>query len=165
MSKVTVLQNVAAWFDGGQFERDLAQRVAIPTESQNPARGDALREYLDGEMRASFERLGFTCTVLPNPKASVGPFLVAERIEGDALPTILSYGHGDVVLGMEGKWRDGLSPWTLRRDGDRLYGRGTADNKGQHSINIAALGAVIETRGRLGFNCQFLIETGEEIGC
>jgi acetylornithine deacetylase/succinyl-diaminopimelate desuccinylase-like protein len=65
---------------------------------------------------------------------------------------------------MEGKWRDGLSPWTLTRDGDRLYGRGTADNKGQHSINITALGAVIETRGRLGFNCKFLIETGEEIG-
>lgn len=164
MTKTMALTRATAVFDGGTFISDLGRRVAIPTESQNPARGAALREYLDGEMRASFERLGFVCTVLPNPKESGGPFLVAERIEGNALPTILSYGHGDVVLGMEGKWRDGLSPWTLTRDGDRLYGRGTADNKGQHSINIAALGAVIETRGRLGFNCTFLIETGEEIG-
>src|SRR5207245_4417619 len=44
-------------------------------------------------------------------------------------------------------------------------GRGTADNKGQHSINLAALRAVRETRGgKLGFNAKFIIETGEEIG-
>src|SRR6185437_1147549 len=54
--------------------------------------------------------------------------------------------------------------WQLTRRGDRLYGRGTADNKGQHSINIAALAAVLETRGRLGFNAKLLIETGEEVG-
>jgi acetylornithine deacetylase/succinyl-diaminopimelate desuccinylase-like protein len=164
MTKTMALTRATAAFDGGSFITDLGRRVAIPTESQNPERGDAMRAYVDGEMRSSLERLGFVCTVLTNPKPSGGPFLVAERIEADSLPTILSYGHGDVVLGMEGKWRDGLSPWTLTSDGDRLYGRGTADNKGQHSINVAALGAVIETRGRLGFNCKFLIETGEEIG-
>jgi len=161
--KDLALERAVRRFDEGEFSRDLARRVAIPTESQNPARGDAMREYVDGEMRATFERLGFVCAVLPNPKTG-GPFFVAERIEGESLPTILSYGHGDVVLGMEGKWRGGLSPWTLTRDGDRWYGRGTADNKGQHSINIAALAAVLEMRGKLGFNCKFLIETGEEIG-
>src|SRR6202035_5339222 len=157
--KDVALERAVRRFDEGEFSRDLARRVAIPTESQNPARGDAMREYVDGEMRATFERLGFVCAVLPNPKTG-GPFFVAERIEGESLPTILSYGHGDVVLGMEGKWRGGLSPWTLTRDGDRWYGRGTADNKGQHSINIAALAAVLEMRGKLGFNCKFLIETG-----
>ena len=164
MSKVAALQNAAGFFDSGEFERDLARRVAIPTESQNPARGDAMREYVDGEMRSSFERLGFTCTVFPNPKEGGGPFLLAERIEDPALPTALSYGHGDVVLGMEGKWSRGRSPWKLERDGDRLYGRGTADNKGQHTINLAALALVLETRKKLGFNIVFMIETGEEIG-
>jgi acetylornithine deacetylase/succinyl-diaminopimelate desuccinylase-like protein len=49
--------------------------------------------------------------------------------------------------------------------GNRVYGRGTADNKGQHSINMAALRAVREARGgKLGFNVKFIIETGEEIG-
>ena len=49
--------------------------------------------------------------------------------------------------------------------GNRVYGRGTADNKGQHSINMAALRAVREARGgKLGFNAKFIIETGEEIG-
>jgi len=164
MGKTAALDAAVRHFDSGDFRVDLARRVAIPTESQNPASGEAMRAYVDGEMRASFERIGFACSVLPNPKDGAGPFLVAQRSEGESLPTILSYGHGDVVLGMEGKWHDGLSPWTLERDGDRLYGRGTADNKGQHSINLAALGAVIETRGKLGFNCTFLIETGEEIG-
>ncbi len=49
------------------------------------------------------------------------------------VPTVLTYGHGDVVDGMVGEWRDGLNPWQITVKGDRAYGRGTADNKGQHS--------------------------------
>ncbi len=79
--------------------------------------------------------------------------------------TVLSYGHGDVVGGMVGEWRDNLNPWQTTTKGDRVYGRGTADNKGQHSINMAALRAVHEARGgKLGFNAKFIIETSEEIG-
>ncbi|MBY9027941.1 M20/M25/M40 family metallo-hydrolase, partial [Pseudomonas fluorescens] len=75
------------------------------------------------------------------------------------------YGHGDVVDGMEGEWRDGRDPWRTTVAGARLYGRGTADNKGQHSINMAALRAVREARGgKLGFNAKFIVEMGEEIG-
>ena len=75
------------------------------------------------------------------------------------------YGHGDVVDGMVGEWRDNLDPWRTTTAGNRVYGRGTADNKGQHSINMSALQAVREARGgRLGFNAKFIIETGEEIG-
>ncbi|MEK7361570.1 MAG: M20/M25/M40 family metallo-hydrolase, partial [Pseudomonadota bacterium] len=93
-----------------------------------------------------------------------GPFLFAERIEDSGLPTVLSYGHGDVIRGQAEQWRAGLDPWVLTRDGDRLYGRGSADNKGQHSINLGALEAVLKARGRLGFNVKMLIETGEETG-
>ena len=75
------------------------------------------------------------------------------------------YGHGDVVDGMAGEWRDSLDPWRTTSVGHRVYGRGTADNKGQHSINLSALRAVREARGgRLGFNAKFIIEMGEEIG-
>ena len=81
------------------------------------------------------------------------------------LPTVLMYGHGDVIRGQDASWTRGQGPWTLAEDGDRLYGRGTADNKGQHSINIAALAQVLAARGgRLGFNVTWLIETGEETG-
>jgi acetylornithine deacetylase/succinyl-diaminopimelate desuccinylase-like protein len=94
-----------------------------------------------------------------------GPYLLADYREDPSLLTVLSYGHGDVVGGMVGEWRDNLDPWQTTTKGDRVYGRGTADNKGQHSINMAALRAVREARGgKLGFNAKFIIETSEEIG-
>src|SRR5699024_1699740 len=127
-------------------------------------RAGELHRYLAAELSPTLEKLGFACRLLDNPYPDAGGFLYAERIEDPALRTVLSYGHGDVIRGQEAQWRSDLSPWRLTQDGNRLYGRGTADNKGQHTINIAALEAVIAARGRLGFNCKLLIETGEEIG-
>ena len=164
MSREQAISRAERYFDDGGFFADLARRVAIPTESQNPERAADLARYLTGEMRPSFERLGFRCRMFDNPVGKYGPFMIAERIEDPALVTVLSYGHGDVIRGQDASWQAGLSPWTLKRDGDRLYGRGTADNKGQHSINLAAVAAALETRGRLGFNLKVLIETGEEVG-
>jgi acetylornithine deacetylase/succinyl-diaminopimelate desuccinylase-like protein len=152
------------YFDDGGFFADLARRIAIPTESQEARGRSHLDAYLAAEIKPSLEKLGFRCEIMNNPVASGGPFLVAERVEDPALPTVLSYGHGDVIRGLEAQWRDGIGPWQLKREGERWYGRGTADNKGQHSINFGALAAVLATRGSLGFNIRILIETGEEIG-
>jgi acetylornithine deacetylase/succinyl-diaminopimelate desuccinylase-like protein len=164
MSRERAIAHAERYFDEGGFFADLARRVAIPTESQNPERGADLKRYLEQEMRASFEKLGFQCRLYPNPSAKYGPFLIAERIEDPALTTVLSYGHADVIRGQEASWKQGLNPWELKRDGDRLYGRGTADNKGQHSINLAGAAAALATRGKLGFNLKVLLETGEEVG-
>ena len=164
MSRAQAILAAERYYDEGRFFDDLARRVAIPTESQNPDRQGALAEYLEGELAECLERMGFECRIVPNPSAKHGPFLLAARIEDRGLPTLLSYGHGDVIRGQEGDWRAGLDPWKLSREGERLYGRGTADNKGQHSINLAAMETVLRTRGRLGFNVKLLIETGEEVG-
>lgn len=158
------IETVEAWFDEGGFFTELARRVAIPTESPDPDRRADLHRYLEDELTPALEALGFSCAVHPNPEPAAGPFLVARRVEDPALHTVFSYGHADVVLGYDDQWRDGLDPWTLTVDGDRWYGRGTADNKGQHTINLAALRTVLETRGRLGFNVVLLYETGEETG-
>jgi len=115
-------------------------------------------------MAESLERMGFSCRILPNPTGKHGPFLIAERIEDAARPTVLTYGHGDVIRGQEEQWQSGLSPWQLLVKGEKIYGRGTADNKGQHTINLAAVETVLKARGRLGFNLKVLIETGEEMG-
>ena len=164
MSREQSIREVERYFDEGGFFAELAQRVAVKTESQNPARRAELTAYLEDTMRPWLERLGFGCSVHANPSEKGGPFLIAERIEDAALTTLFSYGHGDVIRGQEEQWRAGLDPWVLKREGERLYGRGSADNKGQHSINLAALAAVLKTRGRLGFNVKLLIETGEETG-
>ena len=163
MSRDAAVAAAADHFDSGAFEKILARRVAIPTESQNPDRAAELARYIDAEMIPALTALGFACRVMTHRKAR-GPFLYAERIEGDDLPAVLGYGHGDVIRGLDDGWKPGLSPWHLTEADGRYYGRGTADNKGQHSINLAALGATLSARGRLGFNAKWLIEMGEETG-
>ena len=164
MSREQAIERAERYFDGGGFVEELGRRVAIKTESQESGRQSELERYLVEEMEPSLRRLGFLGRILRNPAEIGGPFLYAERIEDPALVTVFTYGHGDVIRGQENQWRAGLSPWALTREGDRLYGRGTADNKGQHTINLAALEAALATRGRLGFNVKILIETGEETG-
>jgi acetylornithine deacetylase/succinyl-diaminopimelate desuccinylase-like protein len=163
MSRFAALARAGQHFDSGQFRETLARRIAIPTESQNPERLPVLTDYLDREMRPAFEAMGFECRLLTHPKAGA-PFLFAQRIEDPSAPTVLGYGHGDVIRGLDREWKEGLSPWLLAERDGRWYGRGIADNKGQHSINMQAMAHVIAERGRLGFNAKYLIEMGEETG-
>lgn len=159
-----VQAQVAAYFDDGQFQTELAKLVEIPSESQDPRGAPHLHRYLTEAMQPLLTGLGFTCEIFDNPTGMAGPLMIAERIEDASLPTVLSYGHGDVVRGQEDQWREGLDPFILTEDGDRLYGRGSADNKCQHLINIRAMAALIKTQGELGFNAKILIEMGEEMG-
>jgi len=152
-----------AFFDEGGFRARLAELVSIPSTSQDSGHEADLHRYLADAIRPWLERMGFTVAVHPNPSAGFGPILTAERIEG-AGPTVLSYGHGDTVRGLAEQWRAGLDPWTLTEEGGRWYGRGAADNKGQHAVNLCALEAVLAERGRLGFNLKLVIETAEERG-
>ncbi|REK91668.1 M20 peptidase family dipeptidase [Streptomyces inhibens] len=168
MPRSEAIDRALEYFDSGAFLTDLERRVAIPTESQsgNPVeRQRQLRSYLTTEMAPAAARIGCTTRIVDNPVAGGGPFLVATRHEGEGLPTVLTYGHADVVPGEAHRWRSGLEPWRLVVEGDRWYGRGTADNKGQHSVNLAALEQVLRTRGgSFGFNLKVIVETGEETG-
>ena len=159
------ITRAAAFFDDGSYKVLLKGLVEIPSTAQEPAFAPELHRYLDQAIRPWVESMGFAVTIHPNPLDGFGPILTAARIEDPALPTVLLYGHGDTVRGLEDQWRPGLLPWTLTEEGDRWYGRGTADNKGQHAINLAALQAVIAERGgRLGFNVKLLLEMAEERG-
>jgi acetylornithine deacetylase/succinyl-diaminopimelate desuccinylase-like protein len=164
MSRETAIERAVRGFDDGSFIRDLARRVAYHTESQVQESRPHLTSYLAEEIAPTLEKMGYQTQLFDNPIPAGGPFLVGSRIEGPGLPTVLTYGHGDVIRGQEAQWRQGLDPWTVIQEGERYYGRGTADNKAQHSINLAALATVIADRGRLGFNSKILIETSEEIG-
>lgn len=164
MTRESAISRVTRYFDEGRFIEHLARRVAIRSESQVPEGRPFLDVYLREEITPAFRDMGFNVEILPNPVAGIGPILLAERIEDRSRRTALLYGHGDVTRGLDSQWREGLSPWVLKQDGERFYGRGSADNKAQHSINMAALAAVIAERGQLGFNAKFLLETGEELG-
>jgi acetylornithine deacetylase/succinyl-diaminopimelate desuccinylase-like protein len=163
VTREAAIARASGVFDSGRFHEILASRIALRTASQDPASAPALALYLDAEMRPAFERMGFSCVALSDPRAKA-PFLLARRIEDPSLPTVLGYGHGDVIRGLENEWQAGLDPWTLTERDGRWYGRGVADNKGQHSVNLQALECVLAERGRLGFNAKYLIEMGEETG-
>jgi acetylornithine deacetylase/succinyl-diaminopimelate desuccinylase-like protein len=154
----------ASAFELSALQRDLARRVTFRTESQDDTRRHELARYLGEEIAPTLARLGFVTEFWDNPCTGAPPFLFARRIEDASFATALMYGHGDVVRGDDARWRKATSPWVLDAQGSRWYGRGTADNKGQHSINLAAIEHVLATRGALGCNVKWLFEMGEEIG-
>lgn len=76
--------------------------------------------------------------------------------------TVLLYGHLDKQPEMTG-WRKDLGPWTPVREGDRLYGRGGADDGYSTFASLTA----IEAAQRFGYphhRCVVLIEASEESG-
>ena len=146
MTRADAIAGARQQLHSGEFLGELGRRVAYQTESQNPERRDVLRAYLVDELQPAFSQLDFATKLIESPTGK-GPYLLAEYRENASAPTVLMYGHGDVVDGMVGEWRDNLNPWQTTTSGNRVYGRGTADNKGQHSINMSALRAVREARG------------------
>jgi acetylornithine deacetylase/succinyl-diaminopimelate desuccinylase-like protein len=165
MTRDEAIANAAAVYDDGRLLATLARRVAVRTESQDSASAPLLDVYLAEQIVPDLAAMGFECRIVANPVRGHGPFLIAQRVEAGASLTMLTYGHGDVVRGYDAQWRAGLNPWRVVVEGERWYGRGTADNKGQHTINLAALRQVIDARGgRLGYNVKLLLEMGEETG-
>ncbi|HEX6364089.1 MAG TPA: M20/M25/M40 family metallo-hydrolase, partial [Albitalea sp.] len=89
------------------------------------------------------------------------PLLFVE-IPGDAPGTVLLYGHLDKQPEMSG-WRQGLGPWEPVREGDKLYGRGGADD----GYAVYAAVTAIEALDRQGIarpRCVGIIECCEESG-
>ena len=159
------LSRAATFFDDGSYKKLLTDLVAIPSTAQEPGHEADLCHYLEGAIGPWLERLGFAVTIHPNPLEGFGPILTGVRIEDASKPTVLLYGHGDTVRGLDEQWRPGLKPWELFEEDGRWYGRGSADNKGQHALNIAALEVVLAERGgRLGFNVKIVLEMAEERG-
>jgi len=76
--------------------------------------------------------------------------------------TVLLYGHLDKQPEMTG-WRDGLGPWTPVLEGDRLYGRGGADD-GYSAFAITSALAALTAAGGSHQRCVALLEASEESG-
>src|ERR1700723_4081070 len=129
MTRADAIARAHTMLRSGEFLAELDRRVACQTESQNPEQRDALRAYLTDDLQPAFAKMDFS-TKLIDPPAGKGPYLLAEYHETASAPTVLIYGHGDVVDGMAGEWRDKLHPPRNTQLGNRVSGRGTAANKG-----------------------------------
>src|ERR1051325_3055631 len=88
--------------------------------------------------------------------------LIFMEIEGDASSTVLMYGHLDKQPAMIG-WEEGLGPWTPVRRGDKLFGRGGADDGYAIFATIAAIKA-LQTENVAHSRIVVIIECCEESG-
>jgi len=88
--------------------------------------------------------------------------LIYMEIPGEVDDTVVLYGHLDKQPEMVG-WREGLGPWIPVLDGDRLYGRGGADDGYAAFASLTAI-EVLKRQGLPHARCVVLIEACEESG-
>lgn len=141
----------------------LQQYIRIPNKS--PAYEPRWQADMDRAV-ALIERF---CRSQPLPGLSVEVVRLAGRtpvifmeLPGHGGETVLLYGHLDKQPEMSG-WREGLSPWEPVREGDRLYGRGGADDGYASFASVTALRLLAEQKARHA-RCVILIEAAEESG-
>src|SRR5258705_11166460 len=103
MTRTDAIARARQQLHSGEFLAELDRRVAYQTESQNPERRDALRAYLVDELTPAFAQLDFSTRLIESPSGK-NPYLLADYRESSSAPTVLMYGHGDVVEGMGRRW-------------------------------------------------------------
>src|SRR3954470_13259325 len=88
--------------------------------------------------------------------------VILMEVPGQGSETVLLYGHLDKQPEMVG-WRDGLSPWEPVREGDKLYGRGGADDGYSSFASLLAL-RILEAQKPPPRPCLVPIEACGESG-
>ena len=150
-------------FIEGRREQHLAElceflRIpSISAKTEHKPDIERAAKWVADHLRAA----GFnTVEVVPT---ELHPLVYAESLEAPGKPTVLFYGHYDVQPA------EPLDLWTSpafepdTRDGN-IYGRGTADDKGQVHIHIKALECLHKVNGKFPVNIKVLIEGEEEVG-
>jgi len=156
------LANLTAFIEGrrDQHLAELSEFLRIPSISakseHKPDIERGARWVADHLRDAGFKAVQIVPT-------NLHPLVYAESLLAPGQPTILFYGHYDVQP------PEPLELWTSPafeptvRDGN-LFGRGTADDKGQVHIHIKALESLQKVNGKLPINVKVLIEGEEEVG-
>jgi acetylornithine deacetylase/succinyl-diaminopimelate desuccinylase-like protein len=144
----------------GRLLDELKEFLRIPSISTLPEhRGDierAAQFVADSLRNVGMENV----EIIPTAKH---PLVYADWMHAPGKPTVLCYGHYDVQPA------DPLEEWHSPpfepdvRDGN-IYGRGTADDKGQMYMHVKAIEALRTAHGALPINVKFLVEGEEEVG-
>jgi len=154
--------NLAEFIEGKREEHlaELCEFLRIPSisaKSEHKADIERAARWVAERLRVA----GFkTVEIVPT---NLHPLVYAESLEAPGKPTVLFYGHYDVQPA------EPLELWTSApfdpqtRSGS-IYGRGTADDKGQVHIHLKALEALNQVHGKFPVNIKVLIEGEEEVG-
>ena len=109
------------------------------------------------------EKIGIKPRILPMGGKHSPPLIYGEILNPEARRTLLIYGHFDVQPPEPLEAWDSPPFQPTIRDG-RIYGRGSADNKGQFFAHFKAIESVLKVNGRLPINVKFLLDPEEEVG-
>jgi acetylornithine deacetylase/succinyl-diaminopimelate desuccinylase-like protein len=143
-------------FDPIEKLKDYVRHASVSADPQFQAGMIGAQQFVASLLK----EIGFAVEVVPT---ALHPVILAKR-EGDPKwPHVIIYGHYDVQP------PDPLDQWTTPPfeptiKGDRMYGRGTADNKGPLMVHIAAIARLLEKTPNLPLRITFVVEGEEEIG-
>ncbi|MBY0231690.1 MAG: M20/M25/M40 family metallo-hydrolase [Gemmataceae bacterium] len=157
---------VLGWLDQNHenLVRDLAALVAVQSISTDGAHANEIgqcAELVCSQMRAA----GLQNTEVLRTRDSL-PYAYGEWLGAPGKPTVFLYAHHDVQpvndVGSV-KWQQ-ADPFKLDRRDGRLFGRGSADDKGAITAQLGPIAAWLKTKGSLPVNVKMLVEGEEEVG-
>lgn len=137
----------------------LKEYIACPSVSADRAYAAGMeqaRQCLAGALR----ECGLQVQIVPTARE---PMVLGVRSGPPDWPHVIIYGHYDVQPPdpLE-KWK--TKPFEATIEGERIYGRGAADNKGPQLVHITALGRLLEKNPALPLRVTVVVEGEEEIG-
>jgi cysteinylglycine-S-conjugate dipeptidase len=155
MSLAELRQRVQAVLPG--VRQNLEDLVRIESVSADPARAGEVRRSAEA-VAALFEAEGFDTRIASADGGA--PAVIATRPGPADAPTVLLYAHHDVQPENDHKdWE--TPPFEPTERGDRLYGRGAADDKAGIAAHLAAVRALADD---LAIGVTVFVEGEEEIG-
>lgn len=143
-------------FDPIEKLKEYVRHASVSADPQFKAGMVGAQQFVAGLLK----EMGFAVEVVPT---ALHPVIVAKRGDNPAWPHVIIYGHYDVQPPDPlDKWQTPPFEPTIR--GERMYGRGTADNKGPLMVHFAAVARLLEKNPNLPLRITFVVEGEEEIG-
>ncbi len=143
-------------FDPVEKLKEYVRQGSVSADPQFKAGMEGAQKFLTGLLTG----IGFKVELVPT---ALHPVLLAKRGDNPAWPHVIIYGHYDVQPPDPlDKWD--TPPFEPTIKGERIYGRGTADNKGPLLVHITAVARLLEKNPNLPLRLTFVVEGEEEIG-
>jgi len=142
-----------------QFLDELFELIRIPSISSEKEHKDDMKKTADKLKEKLMDAGADKAEVMPTDG---NPVVYGEKILDQNKPTVLVYGHYDVMP------VDPIDQWESKpfepeiRDG-KIYARGADDDKGQSFMHVKAFEYMVQS-GKLDVNVKFMLEGEEEIG-
>ena len=144
----------------GKFVSELKEFLRFPSVSSQPSRAGDLRKCAHWLAR-HLQGIGLDHVRVIS--TSGNPIVFASWLRAPGRPTLILYGHYDVLPGEPlREWR--TPPFTPTLKNNNLHARGAADDKGQLFSHIKAVESYLRTGRDLPVNVKCIFEGEEEIG-